>query len=476
MAVKYHNDPWAKQTPATPSASNPKRRVLNAKYDSAQTTVENSRHWAWADNLSANAANSPGVRRTIRNRARYEIANNSYGRGIVNTLADDVVGTGPRLQMLGRNIDPESNQMLERLFHEWADAIGLASKLRTMRMARCQDGETFGILLTNPNLDNPVTLDIQLIEADRVASPELSIVGLGTEPDLDGIIFDKFNNPISYQVLQSHPGDGALSQDAVKVPAKDMIHWFRPDRPGQARGVSEITSALPLFAMLRRYTLAVIAAAESAADFAGILHSDLAPDDAALADPFDTIALERNMLVTMPDGYDMTQIKAEQPVTTYGEFKKEILGEIARCISMPINIASANSGGFNFASGRLDHQTYFRSIEIDRASMTRIILNRIFARWMEEATLISGYLPQVFRMTATDTLHQWIYSNRQTGDPRVMALADQINLESDADTLAEVWARKGKDWRTQLAQRGEEKKIQASQTQEPIPEGSSNEA
>jgi len=34
-----------------------------------------------------------------RNPARYEVANNAYARGIVLTLANDVVGTGPRLQM-----------------------------------------------------------------------------------------------------------------------------------------------------------------------------------------------------------------------------------------------------------------------------------------------------------------------------------------------------------------------------------------
>ena len=46
------------------------------------------------------AAAGPEVRRTLRNRARYEVANNSYARGIVLTLANDVIGTGPRLQML----------------------------------------------------------------------------------------------------------------------------------------------------------------------------------------------------------------------------------------------------------------------------------------------------------------------------------------------------------------------------------------
>jgi len=45
---------------------------LRARYDAAQTTVENARHWAMADGLSPDAAMTPDVRRTLRNRARYE--------------------------------------------------------------------------------------------------------------------------------------------------------------------------------------------------------------------------------------------------------------------------------------------------------------------------------------------------------------------------------------------------------------------
>ena len=89
--------PWTKRKPV-----NAARQVMivRAKYDAAQTTPDNRRHWANADSLSPNAALTPQVRRTLRNRARYEVANNSYAKGIVLTLANDTIGTGPRLQML----------------------------------------------------------------------------------------------------------------------------------------------------------------------------------------------------------------------------------------------------------------------------------------------------------------------------------------------------------------------------------------
>jgi hypothetical protein len=80
----------------------------------------------------------------------------------------------------------------------------------------------------------------------------------------------------------------------------------------------------------------VLAAAETAADFAGILYTDApAGGESENAEPFEPIELEQRALVTMPSGWKMSQLQAEQPATTYAEFKREILNEIARCLNMP---------------------------------------------------------------------------------------------------------------------------------------------
>ncbi|MCS6850256.1 MAG: phage portal protein [Gemmataceae bacterium] len=169
-------------------------------------------------------------------------------------------------------------------------------------------------------------------------------------------------------------------------PAAAMLHWFRADRPGQARGVPDILPALPLFAQLRRFTLAVIAAAETAADFAGILYTDApAGGGADAAEPFEPIELEQRALVTMPGGWKMSQLEAQQPATTYAEFKHEILNEIARCLNMPFNVAAGNSSGYNYASGRLDHQTYFMAIRVEQAHLEAVVLDRLLAAWFDEA-------------------------------------------------------------------------------------------
>ncbi len=46
-----------------------------------------------------------------------------------------MIGTGPRLQMLSD--DDAVNRFIEKEFARWAKAIGLAHKLRTMRIAQC---------------------------------------------------------------------------------------------------------------------------------------------------------------------------------------------------------------------------------------------------------------------------------------------------------------------------------------------------
>lgn len=429
------------------------RRLLG-RYDAAGTTKDNYRHWAAADGLSAAAANSPEVRRVLRNRSRYEIANNSYARGISLTLANDCVGTGPRLQLL--TTDAAANRLVETEFMNWAECVGLADKLRTMRLSRVADGEAFAMLVNNPRIDATVQLDIRLIEAEQVTSPTLL---LDQSQYIDGIQYDEIGNPVSYDVLKEHPGDqctaGAIDHDTV--PASSIVHYFRCDRPGQIRGIPDITPALPLFAQLRRFTLAVLAAAETAADFAGILYTDApAGGEADAAEPFEAIELEKRALLTMPGGWRMEQMRSEQPSTTYGEFKKELLNEIARCLNMPANVARGDSSGYNYASGRLDHQTYYKAIRVDQSQIARVVLDRIFLAWFQEAVLIEGYLPESLRTIDTDLTHQWFWDGHEHVDPAKEANAQKTRLENHTTTLAHEYARQGRDWEAELRQRAKE--------------------
>lgn len=383
---------------------------LSASYDAAANTVETQKHWRYADNLSAAAANSVSVRKTLRERSRYEcLENNSFAKGIVLTLANDTISTGPSLQVMLP--DSSASRMIEQKWRKWCKDVRLASKLRTARVSKVIDGETILLKGTNRRSKNDVKLDIRVIECDQLATP---FYADGLPNKIDGIEFDDFGNPTVYHVLKGHPGDRFPLQawDKTDVDPDDIIHLFRAERPGQMRGIPELTPALPLFAMLRRYTLAVITAAENAADFSAILKTqsnafDSASDGIDDIDPFDFVQIDRGLMTSLPKGWEMVQFDPKQPTTTYKEFRDAILNEIARSVHMPSNKALADSSKYNYSSGRLDHQTYYESIAIERSQWEVEALDRIFEWWLDEALMMDGYLPAIDPMDEIPKVWRW---------------------------------------------------------------------
>jgi lambda family phage portal protein len=394
------------------------RAELAGAYDAAQTTGENQKHWRYADDLSAAAANSFQVRKTLRQRARYEcLQSNSFGNGIVMTLANDTISTGPILQV---QLDPTVSKVIEQRWKRWCRATKLVQKLRTARLSKIVDGETFLLRTTNPALRDACKLDINLVEADQVSTPGWME---GRPGMVDGIIFDRYNNPTVYHVLKQHPGEiwniGAWQK--VDVMADDVIHLFNAIRPGQARGVPEVTPSLPLFAFLRRYTLATIDAAETAANLSAIIttqanawNSEGYSTDPGIQ-PFDSVQIDRGLMVSLPHGYDMKQFKPEQPTGSYEGFRNAILQEIARCVHMPENKALGSSANYNFSSAKLDDQIYWHSIQLERELIwINECMERIFEWWYEEAMNIDGYLPLV---DSYEPPHTWGWPPRLQANP-----------------------------------------------------------
>jgi lambda family phage portal protein len=434
-------------------------RTVDASYDVAQTNDNNSRHWANADDLSARSANSQEVRRTTRKRARYEaLENNCYAKGMVLTLANDTIGTGPRLQL--RTPDAEVNSKVETQFAEWCEAVHLAEKLRSMRVAKCVDGETFAHFTTNESLRTPVKLDVVVSECDHFTSP---MDRMFDPRVVDGIEYDAAGNPLAYYRQKAHPGgDMFFSMDSERLDASQVIHLFRVDRPGQLRGFSEIGTALPLFAQIRRFTLATISAAEFAASQNAVMETTGSaisePDD---VDALDAIPFERNGLLTLPKGWKANQMKSEHPTTTYEMFKRQLIQEMARCLSMPFNVAAGDSSDYNYASGRLDHQTYFKTVRVERSYFACACLDRIFLAWLKEASLIPGYLPEELRaMARIGQLppHEYFYDGDEHVDPMKEAGAAVLLRDAGLRTESEYWASKGKDWEQQHDQLEREQK------------------
>lgn len=448
----------SKRRPSVSAAAERRLRALRWKYDAAGDGEDLRRYWGKADDLSAKAANDHSVRKKLRRRSRYEAANNTYASGLADTLANETIGTGPRLQLLTE--DSRMNREVERRFARWAEQVDLAGKLRTMRRAKVVDGEVFLLLkLSNKDPSGP-QLDLVVREADYCTSE--GVLDPRKLLPVDGIELDEFDRPTHYHILPFHPGDANLlspeNQRPKREPAERVIHYFERKRPGQCRGIPELTPALPLFAQLRRYTLATLTAAETAADFAGILES-LAqapdPEDEEQPSAMDVLDIERGMLTTLPIGWKLSQLKAEHPTTVYGDFKEQLLGEIGRCVGSPFNVIAGNSSKYNYASGRLDFQIFRRNITVERRIIECEILKRIFMAWLEAAAL-ALVDPLVGLPPFIELKYLWRWDGFTHIDEKKTADAQAVRLKTEVSNLANEMAAEGRDWEEEIAQSARE--------------------
>lgn len=420
-----------------------RRNRLDASYDAARASTEFDNYWANADAYDADSANSIGVRQKLVQRSRYEVENNGYAAGIARTYSTDLIGTGPSLRMQTNSLG--FNVMVELAWHDWTKAIGLRAKLWTMAHAKHVDGETFCLVRKNPRVRNTVKLDLVIRETEQCQTPFLPF---NTPGQIDGVTFDEFGNPVSYDFLKYHPGaaNAWAPLQTETVPARYCMHWFKVRRPGQHRGIPELTSTLNVGASSRRFREATVAAAETAADFAVLLKTQQAPEAAANLVPFTETDIRKRMMATLPAGWDPMQMKAEHPNSTYNEFIRQQIGESARPISMPLCKAACDSSNYNYASGRLDYQSYYAALDIDRQEVSESILDRMFDLWFEMAVLVYGWLggdPSALSEAAS--YHEWDWPKHQVADIEAEAKVEDMRLRNGSLSPSEADALAGKD-------------------------------
>lgn len=413
-------------------------RLMQMRYSAAGDSEEMATHWSQADALDADAANSLAVRKRARERSRLEQTNNGYAIGVVRTNANYAVGRGPTLRMETGNA--AFNAMVEARWLAWCKAVGFARKLRTACKAKTGDGEAFLQIVSNPGVAHEVKLDLAELECDQVSSPFLPYGEVG---HIDGVRFDQFGNVLEYEVLEQHPGGlwSGMANRSRMVPARFMCHWFASDRPRQHRGVPECISTLGLFGKGRRYREAVIAAAETAADFAAMLEMEAGNDGPDEVRPFSSLPIERRMLVATPAGGKMAQMRAEQPATTYDGFNRSIVSEEARPKSMSYSIAACDSSGNSFSGTQNDHLIYYQEVDTDRADCESQVLDKVFSLWFEEAANRYGWaVPD-----SPAPRHEWDWPPMPQVDAAKAAQADKEELGIGVPPTV-VFGRRGLDF------------------------------
>lgn len=344
--------------------------IQAASYDSARTTKLNERHWAIGPQVSDP---TPEQRATLRNRTRYEVANNSLLEGMVETYARDLVGSGPHPTF--REFGSQRRE-LQAAWKDWAGSLSLGSLMKTIARTYLIDGECFLLSIEEPPY-------VRIIEAERIISPLMmndssmqpywpnAIPGPSKptqkrEQTIEGIEY-LHGVPIHYYV----DGGNGFSADVV-------THLFKQQFANQRRGVPRPAPSLDMHANIRRTNQACVISYETVAKISLVLQAKMLSAQTT-GRPFETIDLVPGSAITLPEGYELGQVKAEHPMQSHRDAVAMFVCEAARCFPMPLNKALGTSQDSNFASGSLDNIDYERAIGSDQVLLAERLVQRLVA-------------------------------------------------------------------------------------------------
>jgi len=438
-------------------------------FEAAQTTGFNNKHWLRADARDINTIIAESLP-VLRNRCRFETRNNCWATGAVATLADAVVGDGPIPQVLSESND--FNKSVEQRFGEWAldknncDMRAEQDFGEMVRMAgvnqQCDSGESLILISSRPRERFPVKLRLFMVESDRLATPFEKIYDVAVR---DGVELDEYGKAIAYWIRQTHPGNylKASLNKADRVLAENIIHLRRHTRPGQVRGYPLLTPALKPLAQLRDYTANVLVAADIFARLTGVIQAaedvDVSTDESYEA--FDAVEIETGSFTTLPSGMTIKQAEPKQPPATYDMFLAEKLKEIGRAFVMPYNVISGDSSKYNYASGRLDKQIWWKYIKGYQTFLKKNKCNPVFRRWLREAILIPGYINRggLSFIEALTVKVDWFWPGIEHVDPQKEAKAQDLRIRNFNTTFAAEYAKTGKDWEKEFRQIAREQEL-----------------
>ena len=418
---------------------------INAGWD-VLTRRGDTDSWNNVRRQSANLQGNRESRQSLRDMARDEVLNNPHLRGLTLKISNEVVGKGPRLSIEPATISEVSTRAakkLETLWQEYSDQVQFAQKLRMMSSERMIGGESFTCWYRNPSLVVPI--GIEVYEGDQFESMYWD--DFYTKPGendgpVDGVHFDSYGNVIGYDRLKHHPYSNGnwMFNEPEFVDASTCYHWFRRDRPSQHRGVSEVSSCLEIYSKMRRFIESKVGQEELRAKLMGSISTGFAPDSGCAdlgEDPIDMM-IGDGQFTTLPDGWKVDMFNLTPTSAGIAEFMRTSLAWATQALLIPWNLAAGDSSDYNFASGRLDFNTFYNYVDVMRDDLRGGYLCKFFEEWIEFAKL-NKMMPSglgKFRCV-------WRWDKREPIDQNKQAQADKTLYETGLLDMGDYAARQG---------------------------------
>lgn len=312
----------------------------------------------------------------LRIHSRDLIRNNSYARRAQRVIANNVSGWGIVPKPNGP--DADTNAKLSATWKAWADSTACETEgrhtfagLQHLAMKSIfSDGEIlFRRRSRRPEDGLPLPIQLQVLEADYLDRTKEADRGFEGGPIIQGVEFDAIGRRVAYWLFDKHPGNsltaGTISR---RVLARDVLHVFYTERPGQVRGVSWLGSAIVNLKELDEFEDAEMMRQKIAACFAGfVTDTDGAASPLGLvngetnSDNVEIEHFEPGMIHHLPPGRDITI--ANPPDVTNDSFTTRNLRKIAAGLGITYEDLTGDYSQVNYSSarmGRISHQANVR--------------------------------------------------------------------------------------------------------------------
>lgn len=312
-----------------------------------------------------------GSAQMLAQTARDMVRNNPYAERAVSAIATDIVGTGITFEVM-RNGQPDAElTALARAHFETTacDADGRQNLYgQQLLAARAMVESGAALARYRPRFARdglPVPFQIQMLEPDYLDASRNGML-TATQSYVSGIEFDGIGNRRSYWLFPQHPGAiASQGMIAAAIAARDVIHLFRQDRPGQQHGASWFAPVIMPMRDFAEYQDGQLLRQKIAGSWAvfriGMEGEDGASDSAG--DDADDRAnfVEPGMIEDLPFGADV-KFASPPGVEGYSDFAKISVRTFATGMNLPYDIFG-DLEGVNFSSGKIGRITYHRQLD-----------------------------------------------------------------------------------------------------------------
>jgi lambda family phage portal protein len=353
----------------------------------------------WARNVGdANAVNAVALGE-LRLHARDLVRNNGWARKAQRVIANSAVGWGltPKASAVE---DPQSAKAADAVWKAWAgssecDSEGRLNICGIQHLVMRSVAESGEVLIRRrfrrPTDGLTIPIQIQVLEADYLDTSKDGLIGIEGGPIINGVEFDAIGRRVAYWLFPAHPGSTRLLTVSKRVPADEVIHVYKTERPGQVRGVSWFGAAIVPLKDFDEYEDATLMRQKIAACFAGFMTDDGtgATLGAPTSDP--TIeTLEPGQIAKLPPGKQITF--ANPPNMTQDSFNMNTLRKIASALSVTYEDLTGDYSQVNFSSARMARLAFWDNVVDWRWNMLIPILCDGVWAWAMESAVAAGLL------------------------------------------------------------------------------------